>query len=266
MKSLLYIFLFIFVVGLVSVLLRLSKGTNENTPSGAQTNMKPPIFQNERTNQLAEKIKRGDIDAVRSMITAGADVKEVGERGLTLPHMALLAETNGPQIMTLLLDAGADPISMLDDGYGSVPEYAASRDNAVPEMMIVLLKHGVSPNWFPTTDSYAYSLLQHAIAGDNLPVVKVLLQHGADINYISSVSGSALHSALSGTRFEIAAFLVDAGIDLTLLNHTGKEFQGTKVVPQTALEQFCVEEGGKRGHNPLPEVAAGWRAFTCCST
>ena len=221
------------------------------------------VFRDPTTVQLAERVQRGDLDGVRRMLAAGAKVDEVGTGGLTLPHMALLAKSNGPQVMSLLLEAGADPISLLANGR-SVPQYAAMRDNADPETMIVLLAHGVSPNWVPPTDApwRERSLLQRAVMGGNLPVVKVLVQHGADINYVDPVSGSALHFALSSTDFAIAAFLVDAGIDLELRNKTAPEFQGSKVVPQTALEQFCLKQGGQRGDNPLPEVAEGWRAFT----
>ena len=98
--------------------------------------------------------------------------------------------------------------------------------------------------------------------GHNLQVIKLLVQRGADINYVHPISGSALHYALSGTDFYMAAYLVEAGINLSLLDGTAPELKNSRAQMQTAIEKFCCFEGGKRGDAPLPEIAAGWRAFT----
>ncbi len=97
--------------------------------------------------------------------------------------------------------------------------------------------------------------------GHNLPVIKLLVERGANINYVHPISGSALHYALSGTDFYMAAYLVEAGIDLKLLDGTAPEFKNTRAQMQTAIEKFCYFQGGKR-FDPLPEIADGWRIFT----
>ena len=98
--------------------------------------------------------------------------------------------------------------------------------------------------------------------GRNLPVIKLLVERGADLNYVHPFSGSALHFALDGIDFYIPAYLVEAGIDLKLLNNTSPEIKNPRAIKQTAIEDFCETEGGKRGNDPLPEIAAGWRVFT----
>ena len=127
----------------------------------------------------------------------------------------------------------------------------------------MLLAHGIGPNWFPPakTDQKT-SLLQNAVMGHNLPVIRLLVEHGADINYVHPITGSALHYALNGTDFYIPAYLVDAGIDFKLLDSTSSEIKNPRIIKLTAIEKFCQFQGGKRGHNPLPEIAAGWRVFT----
>jgi ankyrin repeat protein len=220
------------------------------------------VFADPQVAQLASAAQDGDLARIQRLIQAGAPVRSVGQEGMTVTHYALRARRNAPQVMELLLKAGADPVSMLSNG-NNVPHYAVSRNNADPEVVKVLLAHGIGPNWFPPTGVYYdMSMLQAAIRGHNLPVIKLLVERGANINYVDPFLGSALHYALSGTDFYMAAYLVEAGIDLKLLDHTSPEIKNPRATKQTAIEKFCEFEGGKRGHNPLPEIAAGWRVFT----
>ena len=220
------------------------------------------VFADPRVAQLANAAQDGDLARIRQLIQAGAALKFVGREGMTVTHYALRARRNAPQVMELLLQAGADPVSMLSNGK-TVPHYAVSRDNADPEVVKVLLAHGIGPNWFPTGGVYHdRSMLQAAVMGRNLPVIRLLVERGADINYVHPISGSALHYALSGTDFYMAAYLVESGIDLKLLDSTSPEIKNPRAVRRTAIEKFCHFDGGKRGRDPLPEIADGWRVFT----
>ncbi len=219
------------------------------------------VFVDPQVAQLASAAQDGDLARIQRLIQAGAQVRSVGQEGMTVTHYALRARRNAPQVMELLLKAGADPVSMLSNG-NNVPHYAVSRNNADPEVVKVLLAHGIGPNWFPPakTDQKT-SLLQNAVMGHNLPVIRLLVERGADINYVHPITGSALHYALNGTDFYIPAYLVDAGIDFKLLDSTSSEIKNPRIIKLTAIEKFCQFQGGKRGHNPLPEIAAGWRVF-----
>lgn len=220
------------------------------------------VFADPQVAQLASAAQDGDLARIQQLIEAGTRVKFVGREGMTVTHYALRARRHAPQVMELLLKAGADPVSMLSNEK-TVPQYAVARDNADPEVVKVLLAHGIGPNWFPPSGVYHdRSLLQAAIMGSNLPVVKLLIERGADINYVHPISGSALHYALDGTDFHIPAYLVEAGIDLKLLDGTAPEITNPRAVRRTAIEKFCHFEGGVRSRDPLPEIAAGWRLFT----
>ena len=65
-------------------------------------------------------------------------------------------------------------------------------------------------------------------------------------------------TALLHQGANVRAVLVEAGIRLDLKANT---WSGAKpdAPHDTALERYCRREGGKRGANPLPETAAGWR-------
>lgn len=52
---------------------------------------------------------RGDIEAVRILIEAGADVNAVGDRGETPLHLAVHQFKGDVRVVQMLLDAGADP-------------------------------------------------------------------------------------------------------------------------------------------------------------
>jgi ankyrin repeat protein len=221
------------------------------------------VFADPQVAQLANAAQDGDLERIQQLIKAGARVKFVGREGMTVTHYALRARRHAPQVMELLLKAGADPVSMLSNG-NNVPHYAVSRDNADPEVVKVLLAHGIGPNWFPPPNGryQKMSMLQEAIMGSNLPVVRLLVERGADINYVHPISGSALHYALDGNDFYIPAYLVEAGIDLKLLDGTAPEITNPHAVRRTAIEKFCHFDGGVRGRDPLPETADGWRVFT----
>jgi len=216
------------------------------------------VFTDPLVVELANACMDGKPDRIAALLHQGADVHAVGKLGMTVPHFALLARSNGPQVMKLILDAGGDPVSVLDGGE-TLPVYAVSRDNADPEVVRVLLDHGISPNWHPPKEPFTNtSLLIKAVSGHNRPVVRLLLQRGADVNHVDGFSGSALHRAMNAYEFGIAADLVNAGIRLDLTTNSRPDAKPTSP-RKTALGQYCEDEGGKRGADPLPEIAAGWR-------
>jgi hypothetical protein len=115
-------------------------------------------------------------------------------------------------------------------------------------------KQAIRDQWQDAGDRLQRQFMPQRAAGN--PCLPCL------VNYIHPISGSALHYALSGTDFYMAAYLVDAGIDLKLLDGTAPEIKNPRATKQTAIEKFGEFEGGQRGDDPLPEIAAGWRVFT----
>lgn len=219
------------------------------------------VFKQAQVIQAANAAKEGDVTRLALIIRNTADLKEVGDEGMTVTHFALLARKNAPQVMEMVLKAGADPISMLSSG-DSVPQYAVMRDNADPAVVQVLLDERVDANWRPTSGPYVnQTLLMASLMGRNLPVAKLLVMRGADLNFVEPLRGSALHVALTVPDFFAAALLVDSGIDLGLKNYTAKVGNNPNVKSRTAIEHFCATQGGKRGANPLPRIAEGWKIF-----
>ena len=81
-----------------------------------------------------------------------------------------------------------------------------------------LLRHGADPNVLDKLDS---SPLTYAITGigDRRPIediVRLLLDHGADVNTVTSTNGAALHQASHYYNVAIARMLIDHGADIDI--------------------------------------------------
>jgi len=214
------------------------------------------VFTDARVVALARSIETGDVGEVRRQITSGVDVKVRGAKGFTLTSFALLANKNAPEILQMLLKAGVDPISRLDNG-DDVPHDAAGRDEADPDVVAVLLDAGISPNMVGGAGKT--TLLNAAVSGRNKAVVSLLLARGADVNHSDSFTGTALHTAVIIPDYQIATLLLDHGADPHLRNS-----QDSKIRPdiprQTPAELYCRRQSGRRPH-PSPEQSANFEAM-----
>ncbi len=92
--------------------------------SGAVPSAAPPqrmsaieeTFSDPAIRQLAHDVEAADFVAIDRLLAQGANVRAVGEQGMTLTHYALRARTGRPEILRRLLQAGADPVSLLASG------------------------------------------------------------------------------------------------------------------------------------------------------
>ncbi len=214
------------------------------------------IFNDSRVVALARAVAAGDITQCQRLLASEVDVKAKGASGMTLPHFALYAKSNGPAVLRALLKGGADPISRLENGE-DLPHYAASRDNADPEFLAVLLDAGVSANFIGGAEDN--SLLDAAVSGRNIPVVQLLIARGANVNYNDPFVGTALHTAVVIPDYRIATILLEHGADPNL-----KDNQDPTIAPSvprlTPAEKYCRFLSGKRTH-PFPERLSQFEAM-----
>ncbi|KAJ8970092.1 hypothetical protein NQ314_001403, partial [Rhamnusium bicolor] len=73
-----------------------------------------------------------------------------------------------------------------------------------------------------------------AVSG-KLPVVEILLKHGADINAVSDTGSTPVRSACFMTHFEIVKYLVEHGADINRPNYNG----GTCLINSVQSAQLC---------------------------
>lgn len=135
------------------------------------------VFENDpRAAALGNAIEAGDLDEMRRLWIAGADMKARGRAGITMGHIALRARANAPEVMDFVLNAGADPFARNDWG-DELPALAVYRKPENPAVVEVLLHHGVPADHRNDTTP----LLHGAVHVGNHVIAELLLAHGADI-------------------------------------------------------------------------------------
>ena len=128
-------------------------------------------------------IRNGNIEAVRTMLSLGAD-PNIELWGEFEPHSyvsnAVFSGDN--ELLSLLLEAGANPSRHKDSGRWSVWSAVLSRNY---EALRMIIDSGVNPN---VSDTFANTILSDTIAGRDFHAAYILLESGADPR-MPSVSG-----------------------------------------------------------------------------
>ena len=156
------------------------------------------------------------------LLDAGADVNARDEYGTTPLHAA--GVNKNPEVLTLLLDAGVNVNARDEDGI--TPLLIAARHNQNPEVLTVLLNAGADVN-ARVDDVYKFSgggtPLHHALSNENPEVFTVLLDAGADVNARDESGHTPLHwAAFWKENPEVIIVLLDAGADGTAVNEDGQ--------------------------------------------
>ena len=160
--------------------------------------------------KLHHAVQAGNLELVQSLIHRGANLGSRDNDGRTAFHYASMAQSHGPDIMTLLLNAGGKAITNLGDENGQTAlHYAAERN--FTDRIRILVAHGVD---IRTTDDYGFSPCLWAVVSGQTRATYILLSIGADANSTSADGKSALAWAASLGWSSIAEMLVhhDASI------------------------------------------------------
>lgn len=127
------------------------------------------------TTPLHRAVREDDIQAVRSLLRAGADAKAANRYGVT--PLSLAATNADPAMVEMLLKAGADPNAALPGGQ-TVLMTAARTGN--PGVVKALLAHGAKVD--AREDNYGETALMWAAAENHPDAARVLIEHGAGVN------------------------------------------------------------------------------------
>lgn len=161
----------------------------------------------------------GDLDAIRSLIAAGADLNMRDTNGRTPAHVAAFASHDA--VLEALAAAGAD-VNALDDQVYDVLTIAAVADD--PEMVTLALRLGNRPDL--TTSVYDGTALIAAAHLGHQEVVRRLVAGGAPLDHVNNLGWTALIEAVilgdgGPDHIETVRALVAAGADRSIGDRDG---------------------------------------------
>jgi uncharacterized protein len=159
---------------------------------------------------VADAAMHGEVETVRSLLKAGADVNAAQGDGMTALHWAALH--GDVELAKMLVYAGANVKATTRLG-GYTPLILASRDGIAP-MIAALIDAGADVNG-PTSTGAAP--LHFAAASGHVDAVSTLLEHGADPNIRENAAGQTpLMFAAAANRAEVITALIGHGADASI--------------------------------------------------
>jgi ankyrin repeat protein len=160
-----------------------------------------------RDARLADAAMQRDRDGVRSLLKLKVDVNAPQGDGMTALHWAALQDDL--EILKLLLAAGANVKAVTRNG-AITPLFLACT-NGNPATIEALLKAGAHPN---SVNANGTTALMTAASSGNPDAVRVLLDHGADVNAKETAHGqTALMFAAALNRDAAINLLMAHGAD-----------------------------------------------------
>ena len=202
--------------------------TNDLTTLGAlirSDGVDAKDVQNQTPLMLAAAV--GSIDAVKTLLAGGADVRASSATGLTPLHYA----ADDPGKVRLLLDAGADVHAVTQ--MGRTPLVVAAATSQSADVVRLLLARGANVN---ASDSAGITPLIAAANADNREAADLLLARGAD-------PGAQAQIPQSATALMAAAFNGNAGLVKSLLARKA-DHAAVSVATGAKVKQGPIRFGG----------------------
>jgi ankyrin repeat protein len=240
---------------------------------------------------LCHAVCGGNIDAVKLLLERGAEVERHSGKLLT-PAVVM----NRADLVKLLIEHGADVrrvglLGRLDDAERPVADLLVAHGKKVPAWMLaracrpdtstnevhrvsVLLGYGAGVN---DRGQYGSTALHYAVRGGKLPLIRLLLERGADVNALDD-DGLTPLLHLSKTRSKadpipVMELLAKKGVDLdardesqcTLLMYFARQGKADAVAWLLArgADRNARNKGGKtaadfgRAHAVIVKLLAG---------
>jgi uncharacterized protein len=200
------------------------------------------------TTALHWAVHRGDLEAAKALLTAGADVNAANRYGVQPAHLA--AENGDAAMMRALLEARADPNAVFAEGETLLMTAARTGDVATIETLIA-----AGANVDATEGRGGQTALMLAAGENNAPAIAALIKAGADRDALEGKGEfTALAFAVRTGAIDAVTALLDAGADAS-----AKLPDGTSMLVLAALNQNYETASALLDHGADPNAAVdGW--------
>ncbi|EWZ35178.1 hypothetical protein FOZG_11211 [Fusarium oxysporum Fo47] len=170
---------------------------------------------------------------------------------------------NNIEIVNMLLEEGHKVDVQLDDSPDHGTPLVAAARAGYQDIVTALLQKGASVNYAAPKE---ITPLNSAVLGGQPTIAKTFIDAGADMNAVSDIGRSAIHS--SYRRPECMKVLIDAGADINLPSSDGTSFYLASFFNQTNVVELLLE------HNPDLEtrcpdggfIDAGYTPLHCAAS
>lgn len=201
--------------------------------------------------QIAKAIRHNKPEDIERLYkeNPGVNLNVVGRGGMTLLFWACAHRF--PRTVEKLLQLGADPNQIVNDGKTQSHLVAMTASGVVDETFELLLKYGGNPDG----EDEGTPAVFKTVYARRFDRMKFLLNKGANINAIDKQTGSSLvHFCSVLNQFEMVAYLIEAGADFNIKDPVGgsvalqvqkrKGMLDEKTEPWRAkVEQMLIERG-----------------------
>ena len=187
---------------------------------------------------LRDAVRERDVAAVRAALAQGASPDT---RDTYQPLLLTAIDDNQPEIVSLLVTAGANISASVDGGGDALWKAAASRRTDVAAFLIERMPS-------PSGESLSNALVVAVMVG-SVDIVKLLLQAGADVN-APGAAGLPLVHAVKGPgptptqRVAVVDLLIYAGADVNARAKDGSTaLMGAAMANQTDIVRKLLAAG-----------------------
>jgi len=186
------------------------------------------------SSPMSEAATLGDYDIMKALLDAGADVNSANEYNQTA--LMIVVRSNNVDTAKLLIDRGAD-VNAVETWQGqNAVIFAAAQSQ--PEMLNLLLDAGADPNsrtipnerdrYISAERRYQWraaggiSALGYAGREGCLACAQVLVEAGADLDIGDIENVTPLNLAIMNMHFDTAKYLVEAGANVDKWSFRGE--------------------------------------------